>query len=136
MTYIASAPCNGTLGCSADSVVITADICSITQKDLLWVVSIVPDGDWIIWARVQTDLQRFGPFAELRDQLHLGGSTSCNEELLVHQAPDNTQGIMKTSLCLLQHQLVAASQQAGGCAALAVDACHLHHLALANLQRT
>lgn len=80
-------------------------------------------------------LEGFCPFAKLGDQLNLWCSATRYEELLVHQASDNTQSIMQTPLCLLKHQFVAASEEAGCGAAFVLDAHNLDHLPLAHLQQ-
>ncbi len=65
--------------------------------------------------------------------LHLRSGAARDERPLLYQTPDDAEGIVETTLRLLQDQLVAATQEDGRCAALPLDACHLHHLPAAHL---
>ncbi|GER32400.1 heterogeneous nuclear ribonucleoprotein [Striga asiatica] len=51
-------------------------------------------------------LQHLRPGAQLPRELDLGGPTTCNQKLLVHQAPHHTQCIVQAPLSLIKHQMV------------------------------
>lgn len=76
---------------------------------------------------VGTD-QGVGVLHELEEQLRFGGSTAGDQESLLHQASDDTEGVMQRSIGLLKDQLVGSSHDDANGSTLIVDARKLNEL--------
>ena len=67
-------------------------------------------------------------FLQLVSDFHLNASSSMNEGLLFDKSSDDTKGIMEGSISLIEHQLVATSEEDGDGLALVGASSHLDNL--------
>lgn len=67
-------------------------------------------------------------FLQLVSDFHLNASSSINEGLLFDESSDDTKGIMEGPICLIEHQLVATSEEDGDGLALVGASGHLDNL--------
>lgn len=60
--------------------------------------------------------------------LHLDGSSTWNQESLLDEGSDDTEGVMEGSLSLLEHELVGSSNEDGNSLLLGWASSHLDDL--------